>query len=75
LSDKLPAITSKQLIRALERGGWQVDRVRGSHYVLIHPGRRRPVTVPMHNKDLKTGTLNAILKEADISRDELRKLL
>jgi predicted RNA binding protein YcfA (HicA-like mRNA interferase family) len=75
VSDKLPAIRPKQLIRALERSGWQVDRVRGSHYIMAHPDRDQMVPVPYHNRDIKTGTLSGILSSTGISRDELRKLL
>ena len=41
MSDKLPAIKPRQLIRALECAGWEVDRVRGSHYIMAHPDRDR----------------------------------
>ncbi|MGD0454487.1 MAG: type II toxin-antitoxin system HicA family toxin [Solirubrobacteraceae bacterium] len=75
MSDKLPAIRPKQLIRALERNGWQVDRVRGSHYIMAHPDRDQMVPVPYHNRDIKAGTLSGILNSTGISRDELRKLL
>jgi predicted RNA binding protein YcfA (HicA-like mRNA interferase family) len=75
VSDKLPAIKPKQLIRALERQGWELDRVRGSHYIMAHPDRDQIVPVPYHNRDIKTGTLSGILSSTGISRDELRKLL
>jgi predicted RNA binding protein YcfA (HicA-like mRNA interferase family) len=61
VSNKLPAIKPKQLIRALERGGWQLDRVRGSHYIMAHPDRDQMVPVPYHNRDIKAGTLSGIL--------------
>ena len=75
VSEKLPAVNPRQLIRVLERRGWQLERVRGSHHVLVHPDERRAVTVPVHNRELKAGTLAAILRSAGISRDELRDLL
>jgi len=75
VTDKLPAITPKQLIRALEGKGWQLKRVRGSHHILVHPELHRALTVPVHNQPLKTGTLAALLRQAGISRDELRELL
>ncbi|HEY2282533.1 MAG TPA: type II toxin-antitoxin system HicA family toxin [Solirubrobacteraceae bacterium] len=43
MSDKIPAIKPKRLIRALERAGWQLDRVRGSHYIMAHPDRDQMV--------------------------------
>lgn len=75
MSDRLPAITPRQLIRALERQGWLVVRVRGSHYIMAHPDRDQVVPVPHHNRDVKSGTLSSILGSADISREQLRKLL
>lgn len=75
MSGKLPAITPRQLIRALERQGWQLDRVRGSHYIMAHPDRDQVVPVPHHNRDIKSGTLSGILSSTGISRERLRKLL
>ena len=75
MSERLPAVKPKELIRALERKGWQLDRVRGSHHILVHPEQRRAVTIPVHNRELKTGTLAGILRVAGITRGELRQLL
>jgi len=75
LSQRLPAVKPKELVRALERNGWQVDRVRGSHHILVHPEQRRALTIPVHNRELKTGTLASILRVAGITREELRQLL
>jgi predicted RNA binding protein YcfA (HicA-like mRNA interferase family) len=75
VSDKLPRLTAKELIRALERKGWEFDRSRGSHYVYVHPATRRTLTVPVARRVMSIGTLSRLLKDADISRDELRKLL
>jgi len=50
--------------------------IRGSHHYLRHPDKPGvPVTVPVHNRDLKRGTLRAILRDAGITPDELRDLL
>jgi len=75
VSQKLPSVKPKELIRVLESQGWQVDRVRGSHHVLVHEIERRAIVVPVHNRDLKTGTLTAILRNAGITREEFRELL
>ena len=75
MSQRLPAVKPKELVRALERNGWQVDRVRGSHHILVHPEQRRALTIPVHNRELKTGTLASILRVAGITREELRQLL
>ena len=75
MSDRLPAVTPKQLIRVLAQRGWEVDRVRGSHHVLVHPQRQRVIVVPVHNRELKVGTLAAILRNAGINGEELLTLL
>jgi predicted RNA binding protein YcfA (HicA-like mRNA interferase family) len=75
VSEKLPAVKPKELIRALEQKGWKLDRVRGSHHILVHETERRALPVPVHGRELKTGTLAAILRIAGVSRDELRDLL
>ncbi len=72
---RLPAVRPQQLIRALQRTGWQLDRVRGSHYILVHPELRRALPVPFHNRDLKAGTLAGILRSAGLTREQLRELL
>jgi predicted RNA binding protein YcfA (HicA-like mRNA interferase family) len=71
----LPVVTPRQLIRALERAGFFVHHVRGSHHYLRHPDKQVLISVPYHNKDLKRGTLGAILRQAGITTEELRKLL
>lgn len=75
MSEKLPAIKPSELIRVLEKKGWHLDRIRGSHHIMIHPALHRVVPVPVHNRDLKTGTLNGILRVAGISREEFREFL
>lgn len=75
MSDRLPAVRPKKLIRVLEKRGWEQRRVRGSHHYMVHPEFRDAIPVPVHNRDLKPGLLLAILKRAEISRDEFRKLL
>jgi predicted RNA binding protein YcfA (HicA-like mRNA interferase family) len=72
----LPVVRPRQLIRALERAGFFVHHIRGSHYYLRHPDRPGVlVTVPYHSRDLKRGTLRAILRQAALTPDELRRLL
>ena len=64
----LPRLSGREVIRALERLGFVVRRQRGSHVVL----RRGSVgcVVPDH-KELKTGTLNGVLKQAGVSIEDL----
>jgi predicted RNA binding protein YcfA (HicA-like mRNA interferase family) len=72
---KLGVFSGKDIIKKLEVLGYHVTRQRGSHIRLHHPTdtRRQPITVPLQN-ELKRGLLSQILKDADISREELLKL-
>jgi predicted RNA binding protein YcfA (HicA-like mRNA interferase family) len=50
--------------------------IRGSHHYLRHPDRPGLlITVPVHTRDLKRGTLRAILRQAGLTPDDLRSLL
>jgi len=68
---KLPSLTSQQVIKLLEKKGFVLDRVKGSHHIYFHPTSKRRVVVPFHNKDLPKGTLLEILRQAGIDKDEL----
>ena len=59
-------INSRELIRLLEAAGWQLVRVRGSHHQFKNPAKPGLVTVPHPKKDLGTGLVKAILKQAGI---------
>jgi len=73
----LPAISGKRVIAALTRAGFVVDRIVGSHHVLVYPGdASRTVTVPVHgNRDLKPGTLRSIVRQTGLSVEEFADLL
>jgi predicted RNA binding protein YcfA (HicA-like mRNA interferase family) len=69
---KLPSISGKKLIRAFGRLGFVVIRQKGSH-VILQKGSNL-ITIPLHDP-VKKSTLNAILKQADISLEELLEQL
>ncbi len=70
---KLPVLKPKKVIKALERGGFEIHHVTGSHYGLKKEGSR--VTVPHHNRDLKPGTLTSIIEQAGLTVEEFLDLL
>ena len=71
----VPAIPGIKVVRALERAGFEVTKVRGSHHVMRHPDGRT-VPVPVHpGRDMPKGTLRNILAIVGMEIDELRKLL
>jgi predicted RNA binding protein YcfA (HicA-like mRNA interferase family) len=74
---KLPVVSGKRTVKALQRAGYDVRRIRGSHHVLVHPGPPlRIVSVPVHgNHPLPPGTLSAILDQASLSIEAFLALL
>ena len=68
-------VRAEELIRALERLGWYVDRQR-RHVVMRHPERSGSIPIPVHRgRMLKEGTLRNILKMVGITEEQLRRLL
>ena len=57
---------SKDLIRLVEREGWVLRRVRGSHHQFRHPAKPGLVTIPHPKKDVPQGTVRSILRQAGI---------
>ena len=71
MTPKLPALTPKKIIEILERKGFILDRVKGSHHIYYHPETKKRVVVPLHKNELPVGTLMEILRQAGIEKDEL----
>lgn len=72
---RLPTVTARELVGALERAGFQQKHQRGSHLHLFQPVSQKWTTVPMHTGDVKRPLLKAILKQAGLSEDQFRELL
>lgn len=72
---RLPVVSGRDVVRALERAGYIVDRQKGSHIVLRHtaPPFRR-ITVPDH-KEVAKGTLRAVLRAVGLTTGEFVQLL
>jgi predicted RNA binding protein YcfA (HicA-like mRNA interferase family) len=74
---RLPVANGAAVVRALKRAGFVVDRIVGSHHVLGYPGDpTRTVTVPVHSgRDLKPGTLRAIIRQSGFGVEEFKDFL
>jgi predicted RNA binding protein YcfA (HicA-like mRNA interferase family) len=71
----VPSARGERLVRALERAGFKVARVAGSHHVMRHPDGRG-TTVPVHpGRDVARGTLRNILADAGLTVEDLQRLL
>lgn len=58
-------MNGKEMVRLLLDRGWTVDRINGSHYIMVKG--TQTIVVPVHgSQDLKPGLLNAILKQAGL---------
>jgi predicted RNA binding protein YcfA (HicA-like mRNA interferase family) len=76
MNERLPALSAKDVIRALERAGFVKSRMSGSHCRMVHPGDpTRKITVPIHAKDLKRGTLHSIIAQSGLTMAEFLALL
>lgn len=69
----MKVLSGKGVVRLLERHGWGVARVHGSHYIMKKEGEPRVITVPVRgNKTLKLGMQRALLKIAGIPEAEAK---
>ena len=76
MSPRLPALKPREVIRALEGAGFFLHHTTGSHHYFKHPERStRLVTVAVHARELKRGTLAAIIKQAGLTTEEFLRLL
>ncbi len=57
---------SKDLIRLVEKDGWTLRRVRGSHHQFKHPIKPGLVTIPHPKRDIPKGTVKNILRQAGL---------
>jgi predicted RNA binding protein YcfA (HicA-like mRNA interferase family) len=71
---KLPVLSGRELVRALQKVGFTIDRQRGSHIMLFRPAPPTTLSVPDH-RELDRGTLRAILRQAGITPEQLAELL
>ncbi len=71
---RFPSLTGEEVIRVLERAGFEVIRRRGSHMVMGHADGRQTV-VPIHRgEDIGRGILSKILRDVDLDREQFLRL-
>ena len=59
----------RDVVKIVERDGWRLNRIAGSHLIYRHPTKPGTVTIPgagKMNRDVKLGTLNSIKKQAGL---------
>ena len=68
----MKSISGRKFIKILERNGWVLMRIQGSHHIFAKKGFDVRLSVPVHgNKPLKIGLLNHLMKKAHLSDDVL----
>lgn len=68
---ELPDVTGADAIKAFNKFGFAVDRIRGSHHILKKPGHTYVLSVPVHGKhSLRGGTLRRLIRSAGVTVDE-----
>jgi predicted RNA binding protein YcfA (HicA-like mRNA interferase family) len=72
---ELPALKPREVVAALEKAGFFLKRQTGSHVILYKSSISRPISVPVHTKDLPKGTLRAIIRQANLIVEGFLKLL
>ena len=73
MSEKLPVLSGKEIIKALARVGFAPIRQKGSHVFLRHADGRRTV-VPLH-EEINKSTVMDIIEQTKLTREEFLKLL
>jgi predicted RNA binding protein YcfA (HicA-like mRNA interferase family) len=66
------AISGKEFAKLLEKKGWVLKRINGSHHIYVKTGIQARISVPIHgNSPLKIGLLKHQMKIAGIEENEL----
>jgi len=69
----MKSVAGKDLARVVERYGWQLLRIHGSHHIYGKPGNVVRLSIPIHgNKPLKIGLLRHLLKMAGLEESDLK---
>lgn len=72
---RLPTVRPRQVVRALEKVGFEVDHQTGSHVVLWRARHGARVVAPWRNRDVGRGLTLRISESAGLTRDEFEGLL
>lgn len=72
---RLPGASARELVRALEKAGFDVIRQKGSHITLHNPETDKTTLVAMHPGELPRWLLKKIIKDTGLTEDEFRHFL
>jgi predicted RNA binding protein YcfA (HicA-like mRNA interferase family) len=65
-------VSGKELAKVIQRSGWTLARINGSHHIFTKPGHHERLVIPIHgNSPLKTGLLRNLMKIAGLTEQDL----
>jgi predicted RNA binding protein YcfA (HicA-like mRNA interferase family) len=68
----MKSISGKQFCKILEKRGWVLLRIKGSHHIYLNPFSGEKLVIPVHkNDDLKLGLLKSLMKIASVIEEDL----
>ncbi|MEG3863574.1 type II toxin-antitoxin system HicA family toxin [Microcoleus sp. herbarium12] len=68
----MKSVSGKALCKIVERSGWELKRITGSHHIYAKEDVTVILSIPVHsNRDLPTGILRSLLKDAGITEEYL----
>ena len=68
----MKSVSGKTLSKIVQKKGWILKKITGSHHIFYKSGKEKILSIPVHkNKDLKIGTLKALMKIAEICEEDL----
>ncbi len=68
----MKTLSGKEFVKILEKRGWILKRINGSHFIFSHPDKVEIISIPVHkHTDLKKGLQRNIMNIAEISDSEL----
>jgi len=73
---RLGSYRGEDVVKAFQRAGWKITRVRSSHIILEKEGVVATLSVPAHKgKNVKKGTLRDLIKDAELSVEEFLRFI
>ena len=65
-------VSGRELAHLVQRRGWTLARIHGSHHIFTMPGRRERIVIPIHGtQPLKVGLLRSLMKIANLKESDL----
>ena len=66
---KLPVLSGSETCKILQKFGWRIARQKGSHIIMVKEGELITLSIPNH-KEVAKGTLNSLIKSANLTLTE-----